>query len=83
MSGLDVTERFEKEFAKWQKKNMPSDIVTEQCHFRLQCTHVKWAGDEIICPSKTYWASCLQAFNLGATVVLQYTSQDIVSIPMI
>ncbi len=26
-------------------------------------------GDEIISPSLTYWASCLQAFSLGATVV--------------
>jgi perosamine synthetase len=26
-------------------------------------------GDEIICPSITYWASCLPAYSLGATVV--------------
>ncbi len=26
-------------------------------------------GDEIICQSTTYWASCLPAFSLGATVV--------------
>jgi dTDP-4-amino-4,6-dideoxygalactose transaminase len=26
------------------------------------------AGDELICPSMTYWASCTAALGLGATV---------------
>ncbi len=26
-------------------------------------------GDEIICPSITYWASCLQVYSLGGTVI--------------
>src|ERR1041385_3175337 len=26
-------------------------------------------GEEVICPSITYWASCLHGFSLGATVV--------------
>ena len=33
-------------------------------------------GDEMICASKTYWASCLQIYNLGATVVFADIEPD-------
>ena len=33
-------------------------------------------GDEIISPSVTYWASCLPAFSLGATVVFADIDPD-------
>jgi len=33
-------------------------------------------GDELICPSKTYWASCLQVYNLGGTVVFADINPD-------
>ncbi|MBM4082203.1 MAG: hypothetical protein FJ278_21040, partial [Planctomycetes bacterium] len=33
-------------------------------------------GDELICPSVTYWASCLQVFSLGGTVVFAEVSPD-------
>jgi len=37
-------------------------------------------GDEIICPSVTYWASALPAFSLGATVVFADVDQDTICI---
>jgi len=33
-------------------------------------------GDEIICPSITYWASCLPAFSLGATIIFADIDPD-------
>jgi perosamine synthetase len=70
MSGLDVTEKFEKEFAKWQKRKYAIAYCNGTMSLQAAMYACKiGAGDEIICPSKTYWASCLQAFNLGATVV--------------
>jgi len=70
MSGDDVTRAFEKEFAAWQgvKYAMGSSSGTGALHAAMFGCKVG-VGDEIICPSLTYWASCLQAFSLGATVV--------------
>ena len=70
MSGLDVTEKFEKEFAKWQKRKYAIGYCNGTMALQAAMFACKMgAGDEMICPSKTYWASCLQAFNLGSTVV--------------
>ena len=69
MSGTDVTELFEKEFAAWQG-----------CSYALGCNNgtaalhsAMWAcgvthGTEIIAPSVTYWATALPALNLGASI---------------
>ena len=37
-------------------------------------------GDEIICPSLTYWASALPALNLGATVVFADIDPDTITV---
>ncbi|MDD5677781.1 MAG: DegT/DnrJ/EryC1/StrS family aminotransferase [Kiritimatiellae bacterium] len=70
MSGSDVTKEFEKEFAAWQgvKYALGSSCGTASLHSAMFGCKVG-IGDEIICPSLTYWASCLQAFSLGATIV--------------
>lgn len=70
MSGLDVTFEFEKEFAKWQgrKYALAHSTGTAALEAAMYGCGVR-RGDEIICPSVTYWASCLQVFNLGGTVV--------------
>jgi len=70
MSGTDVTKAFENEFAAWQgvKYALGSSSGTAALHSAMFGCKVG-VGDEIICPSLTYWASCLQAFSLGATVV--------------
>lgn len=70
MSGIDITEKFEREFADW----IGTDYAIGYCNGTLSLQAAMFGcglgkGDEIICPSKTYWASCIQAFNLCATVV--------------
>lgn len=70
MSGIDVTQKFEQEFADWLgvKYALAHNNGTAAIHsalFSLGIGH----GDEIICPSITYWASCLPVYSLGGTVV--------------
>ncbi len=70
MSGTDISRKFEIEFAKWQGRkyalthnNGTSALTAAMYGVGLG------RGDEIICPSITYWASCTSALSLGATVV--------------
>jgi len=69
-SGTDITEKFQDEFAKWQGReyavafcNGTQSIAAAMFSIGLS------AGDEIICPTKTYWASIVQASQFGATAV--------------
>jgi dTDP-4-amino-4,6-dideoxygalactose transaminase len=69
MSGTDITTKFEAEYAAWQgaKYGLAScngTAALQQAMYGIGLGR----GDELICPSLTYWASCLQAFSLGATV---------------
>jgi len=70
MSGTDVTLQFEKEFAEWQglKYGLGFSTGTAAIQAAMWGCGVR-TGDEIICPSITYWASALQVFSLGGTVV--------------
>ncbi len=70
MSGVDVTREFEQEFAAWHgvKYALGHNTGTAALHGAMFGLGLG-VGDEIICPSITYWASCLQAYSLGATVV--------------
>lgn len=70
MSGVDVTLQFEEEFAAWQQRKyaLACNNGTAALHSAMFACGVG-VGDEIICPSVTYWASGLQCFSLGATVV--------------
>lgn len=70
MSGTDVTQEFEKDYAAWH--GMEYAVAHSSGTGALQAA--MWAcgvgvGSEIIAPSLTYWATCLPAFSLGATVV--------------
>jgi dTDP-4-amino-4,6-dideoxygalactose transaminase len=70
MSGLEVTEAFEKEFAAWHRvryalAHNTGTAALQGAMFGLGIG----TGDEIICPSITYWASCLPVYALGGTVV--------------
>lgn len=69
MSGLDITKQFEQKFADWHNIGfgLGYNSGTSAVHGALYALGVR-KGDEIISPSMTYWASCLQAFSLGATV---------------
>ena len=70
MSGTDVTKEFEKEFAAWQGLDLALGFSTGTAAIQSAMFGCKvGVGDEIICPTITYWASGLQAFTLGATVV--------------
>ncbi|MDF2721953.1 MAG: hypothetical protein K0Q59_1628 [Paenibacillus sp.] len=70
MSGTDVTRQFEQEFAEWLG-------TTYALGFNNGTNALLGAfygcgigvGDEVICPSVTYWASALPAYSLGATIV--------------
>lgn len=69
MSGSDVTKLFEKEMAEWM--GLPYALAC--CNGTAGLLAAMWAcgvgaGDEIICPSMTYWASCQPALTLGAAV---------------
>ena len=70
MSGWDITMKFEEEFAAWQgtKFALGFNNGTAALHSAMFGLHVG-VGDEIICPSMTYWASALPCLSLGATPV--------------
>lgn len=69
MSGTDITEKFEKAFADWIGRKyglcyMNGTAALEAAMFAVGMG----AGDELICPSLTYWASCIQAYSFNSTV---------------
>lgn len=70
MSGSDVTKKFERAFADWHgvKYGLGCNNGTAALHCAMFGLGIG-AGDEIICPSITYWASCLPVYSLGGTVV--------------
>lgn len=70
MSGIDVTMKFEAEFGAWLKMNytLAFNSGTASIHAAMYGCGIG-IGDEIICPSLTYWASLLQVYSLGGTPV--------------
>lgn len=70
MSGGDVTREFEREYAAWQGSAYALGCSTGTAALQEAMFGCKiGVGDEIICPSLTFWASVLPCFSLGATVV--------------
>ena len=69
-SGTAITEKFEKEFAQWLGANYSVAFCngTMALHTAMFAVGLG-VGDEIICPTKTYWASITSAYNFGATPV--------------
>ena len=77
MSEIDITMKFEKEFADWI--GVKYALATNNGTSSLMCAMYGVGlgkGDELICPTVTYWASCLQAMALGATVVFANVCKD-------
>jgi len=77
MSGTDITRQFEEEFAAWQGTQFAlahssGTAALQAAMFGLGIGK----GDEIICPSMTYWASCLPVYSLGGTVVFADIAPD-------
>lgn len=81
MSGTDVTEQFEREFAEWQGMTyaLGFNNGTSALHGAMFGCKIG-VGDEIICPSLTYWASAAPCFSLGATVVFAEVDPDTLGI---
>ncbi len=69
MSGNDISKAFEQEFAAWLgvKLALTYPNGPEALRAAMWACGVG-AGDEVICPSMTYWASCTSALSLGAAV---------------
>jgi len=77
MSETDLTKEFEKEFAHW----MGMEYALGYCNGTASLQGAMWAcgigaGDEVICPSMTYWASCTFALSLGAAVNFADVDRD-------
>lgn len=77
-SGTDITEKFQDEFAQW----IGTDYAVAFCNGTLSLTSAMFAiglgqGDEIICPTKTYWGSITSAFLFGATPVFCNVNENL------
>ena len=69
-SGTNITQTFEKEFAEWQGKDYSVAFTNGTQSLAAAMFAIGLgAGDEIICPTKTYWASIAQAYMFGASPV--------------
>ena len=69
-SGTDITIKFQDEFAVWQGRKYALGFTNGTMSLAAAMFSIGLgAGDEIICPTKTYWASVSQAQTFGATVV--------------
>lgn len=69
MSGTDITKLFEAEYAEW----VGTRYGLGYCNGTSAVYAAMWAcgvgaGDEVIAPSMTYWATCASALSLGAAV---------------
>ncbi|MBN2642358.1 MAG: DegT/DnrJ/EryC1/StrS family aminotransferase [Victivallales bacterium] len=69
MSGTVITKEFEKEYAAWNG----TEYALGTCNGTSGLAAAIWAcgvgaGDEVIAPSLTYWATCAAALTFGATV---------------
>jgi len=70
MSGTGITEKLEEDFCRW----LGVKYALGHNNGTNALLAAMWAaglgrGDEMICPSFTYWASVIQVMNLGATPV--------------
>jgi len=70
MSGTDLTMEFEEKYAQWQGSKYAVGYTNGTMAVLAAMFAVGVGnGDEVICPSVTYWASILSAYSLGATPV--------------
>ena len=69
-SATDITQKFEAEFAEW----IGTKHAVAYCNGTMSIAAAMFGiglskGDEIICSTKTYWASIVPASTFGATAV--------------
>jgi dTDP-4-amino-4,6-dideoxygalactose transaminase len=77
MSAWDITQQFEVEFARYfgMQLGLGYPNGTMALLAAMYAAGLR-RGDELICPTLTYWASALQAFSLGATIVFADVEPD-------
>ncbi len=69
-SGTDITARFQDQFAQWQGRKYAIAYTNGTMSLSAAMFAIGLGkGDEIICPTKTYWASISPAINFGASAV--------------
>jgi len=70
MSGIEITKEFEKKYAEMlgRKYALAYNNGTAAILGAMYGLGIGF-GDEVICPSITYWASVAQVYSLGATPV--------------
>ena len=69
-SGVDITEKLQEEFAEWQGRKYALAYCNGTASLAAAMFSIGLSqGDEIICTTKTYWASVSQAINFGASPV--------------
>jgi len=70
MSKIDVTREFERELGDWFDTEyvLCHNNGTAAIQAAMYACGVR-TGDEIICQSMTFWASALQVYSLGGTIV--------------
>lgn len=77
-SETNLTEEFEGKFALWQGRKYAVAYTNGTMSLAAAMFAVGLgAGDEIICTTKTYWASIAQAVSLGATPVFCNIGDDL------
>ena len=81
MSGNEITKEFEKKYASTlgRKHGLAYPNGTSAILGAMYGLGIG-IGDEVICPSITYWASIVQAYNLGATPVFADVNPDTICI---
>lgn len=77
MSGIEITKEFEKKYAEslGRKYALAYNNGTAAILGAMYALGIG-LGDEVICPSITYWASVAQAYSLGATPVFADIDPD-------
>jgi dTDP-4-amino-4,6-dideoxygalactose transaminase len=69
-SGTNITTEFQNRFAEWQGRKHAVSFTNGTMSLSAAMFGIGLGmGDEIICPTKTYWASVSQAINFGASAV--------------
>lgn len=69
-SRTDITIKFQEEFAEWQGRKYALAFTNGTMSLSAAMFAIGLGmGDEIICPTKTYWGSVSQAINFGASAV--------------
>ena len=68
-SATDITIQFQDEFAEWQGRKYALAFTNGTMSLTAAMFAIGLSeGDEIICPTKTYWASISQAVYFGAKI---------------